>query len=82
MKYQIIIEKRAKKFIEKQPKPQQVRILQAIQKLPEQGDTKSLKGHAGFYRLRVGDYRIIYTVENEKLVVVVTDAGNRGQIYK
>ncbi len=82
MKYQIIIEKRAKKFIEKQPKPQQVRILQAIQKLPEQGDIKSLKGHAGFYRLRVGDYRIIYIVDNEKLVVVVTDAGNRGQIYK
>lgn len=82
MKYQIIIEKRAKKFIEKQPKPQQVRILQAIQKLPEQGDIKSLKCHAGFYRLRVGDYRIIYIVDNEKLVVVVTDAGNRGQIYK
>lgn len=82
MKYQIIIEKRAKKFIERQPKSQQIRILQAVKKLPEQGDIKSLKGHADFYRLRVGDYRIIYIVENEKMTVVVTDAGNRGQIYK
>lgn len=82
MTYRIFIEKRARKFIEKQPKPQQKRILEAIRKLPEQGDIKALKGHTGFYRLRVGDYRIIYIVENEKLVVVVTDAGNRGQIYK
>ena len=31
--------------------------------------------------LRVGDYRIIYTVDNGQLIVRVVDAGNRGQIY-
>ena len=35
----------------------------------------------GFKRLRVGDYRIIYQIENDKLIVRVVDAGNRGQIY-
>ena len=42
---------------------------------------KQLKGHRGLYRLRVGDYRIIYSVDNGKLIVRVVDAGNRGQIY-
>lgn len=40
-----------------------------------------MKGHPGFLRLRVGDYRIIYTVDNGQLIVRVVDAGNRGQIY-
>lgn len=33
-------------------------------------------------RLRVGDYRIIYTVEHGELIVYVIDIGNRGEIYK
>lgn len=41
-----------------------------------------MKGHADLLRLRVGDYRIIYTVDNGELIVCVVDAGNRGQIYR
>ena len=70
MKYQIRIEKDA-----------QTRVLKAIAKLPDEGDRKQMKGHPGFFRLRVGDYRIIYTVDNGQLIVRVVDAGNRGQIY-
>lgn len=33
-------------------------------------------------RLRVGDYRIIYRVDNGRLIVLVIDAGSRGDIYK
>ena len=82
MNYKIIIEKRARKFIEKQPLNQQKRILKGISLLPNEGDIKPLKGIEGFFRLRVGDYRIIYRVENDVLTVIVTDAGNRGQVYK
>ena len=32
-------------------------------------------------RLRVGDYRVVYTVDNGELIVLVIDAGNRGEIY-
>ena len=81
MKYSIVIEKPAERFITKLPRPDKERVLKAIYKLPE-GDTKPLKGHPGRLRLRVGDYRIIYIVDNGKLVVCVIDAGNRGQIYR
>lgn len=54
----------------------------AIHKLPHEGDIKILQGHNGCFRLRVGDYRIIYTVENENLIVHIISIGNRGDIYK
>ena len=84
MKYKIVIEKLAEKFIVKLPKSEKERVLKAIYQLPEGSDIKELKGkkNKGLYRLRVGDYRIIYTIDNGKLIVCVIDAGNRGDIYK
>lgn len=79
--YRIIIKKPAKKFIDKLPKNEKQRIVKAIEKLPEGEDIKKLKGHNNIYRLRVGDYRILYTVDNGEFVVIVINAGNRGQIY-
>lgn len=83
MSYSIQIEKTAAKFIQKLPAPDKERVLKAINKLPDEGDIKQLKGQksAGFFRLRVGNYRIIYTVDHGRLIVCVADAGNRGQIY-
>lgn len=82
MQYRIEIDKRAIKFISKQPQRDRERILAAIYKLPHTGDIKAMRGHEGFYRLRVGDYRIIYTVDHDVLVVRVIEAGNRGDVYK
>lgn len=81
MSYQIIYEKPALKFIKKQSPDQQRRILTAIHALPDHGDIKQLKGHSDLLRLRVGSYRIIYTVDNGQLIVRVIEVGNRGQIY-
>ena len=81
MSYTILYEKAAVKFLKKQPEEQQRRIMEAIHALPERGDIKQLKGHAELFRLRIGSYRIIYTVDHGKLVVCVIDIGNRGQIY-
>ena len=82
MKYRIEINKRALKFIAKQPKRERERIFSALNKLPGEGDIKAMQGRAGLFRLRVGDYRIIYTVDHDVLIVYVIDAGNRGDIYK
>ncbi|WP_330655486.1 type II toxin-antitoxin system RelE family toxin [Butyricicoccus intestinisimiae] len=56
-------------------------MLRAISKLPE-GDVKQLQGNDGLFRLRVGTYRVIYTIDNNRLVITVIDAGNRGQVYQ
>ena len=82
MKYKILIDKPAQKFIMKQPPMQRERLLIAISKLPDDGDRKALRGHAGYYRLRVGDYRVIYSIEQEKLIVRIVTVGNRGDVYK
>lgn len=80
--YQVVIKKPAKKFIDRLPDHEKRRIVAAIERLPNNGDIKKLQGASGYYRLRVGDYRIIYTVDNGALIICVVAAGNRGDIYK
>ena len=80
--YQIIIKKKAKKFIDKLPANERKRVVSAIERLPNGEDIKKLKGYDDLLRLRVGDYRIIYSVDNGKLVVLVIDIDNRGDVYK
>lgn len=81
--YQIVVKKRAKKFIDKLPMNEKRRVVAAIELLPGGTDIKALQGkeNKGLFRLRVGEYRIIFSVDHGKLVVYVIDAGNRGQIY-
>ncbi len=81
MTYKINIKKQAQKFIDKQDKKQQIRIYTAIYNLPN-GDIKLLKGYQTKYRLRVGEYRIIFEWVQNEILITVTDADNRGDIYK
>ena len=80
--YQIIIKKKAKKFIDMLPANEKRRIVSAIELLPNGEDIKKLKGYSDLLRLRVGDYRIIYSIDNGQLIIYVIDIGNRGEIYK
>jgi len=80
--YIIEIKKKAAKYIQKQNKSQQRLLLAAIERLPSESDIAKVEGRKGYYRLRVGDHRVIFTVDNGRLVVVVVDANSRGQIYK
>lgn len=78
--YKIEIEKAAQKFLEKQDKNQRLRLYKAIYKLPDGADIKKLAG-LDLYRLRVGNYRIIYTIENEIRLITIENIDNRGQVY-
>ncbi|MGM9937989.1 MAG: type II toxin-antitoxin system RelE/ParE family toxin [Candidatus Ornithomonoglobus sp.] len=85
MTYEYDIRKKAMKFIRKQDKNRQRQLLTAIYKLPVSGDIKKLEGEDGLYRLRVGDYRVLFELHGKSMEVIlveVTDAGNRGEIYK
>ena len=56
-----------------------MRLKNAIEKLPF-GDVKKLKGYQNDYRLRVGNFRVLFSIEND--IIVVKDVLPRGQAYK
>ncbi|HEY7273031.1 MAG TPA: type II toxin-antitoxin system RelE/ParE family toxin [Actinoplanes sp.] len=61
------------------------RIVAAIDRLavtPRPVGVKALTGHPGLLRIRVGDYRVVYTVRDEQLVVLVIAATHRREIYR
>ena len=73
--------KEAEKFILSQGKTSALRIYNAVNIIPL-GDIKRLQGtkKPALYRLRVGDYRIIFFYNAEDITIVRVD--NRGDIYK
>ena len=85
MEYKVLIRKTALKFIEKQDRRTQERLLKAIKQLPKNGDIKKMRGSDFLYRLRVGDFRVLFEVTPisiEVTLIDVTDVDSRGQIYK
>ena len=56
-------------------------VIETLKTKPYQG--KRLKGKlAGDFSLRLGNYRIIYTVKEERLIIYIIDLGHRSRIYK
>lgn len=53
---------------------------EAIEGLPE-GDVKPLKGSKGSYRLRVGDWRVVYSRPDSD-TILIEQIGPRGEVYK
>lgn len=62
MMYKIVFQKAALKFLKKQDKKTQERLLKAINQLPDGTDIKKLQG-LEMYRMRVGDMRVLYTID-------------------
>jgi mRNA interferase RelE/StbE len=82
--YQIEFLKTAEKEFYKLPKEIQKRIAKKLQSLkinPYLPDVKALKNGQGRLRVRVGDYRIIYKVENDHLVILIIKIGHRKNVY-
>ena len=69
----------AVKHIELLDKPSKLRIKSAIEKIPF-GDIKKLKGFQNEYRLRVGNLRVLFSMEND--IITIRDVLPRGQAYK
>lgn len=85
-RYRIAIERRAEKFLSKlKDVGLKIRFLEAINSLadsPRPPDAKKLAGSEDRYRIRVGNYRIIYEVEDSAILVLVIDIGHRRDIYR
>ena len=59
-----------------------IRKLEALAFNPRPPGCKKLKGGDKEWRLRVGDYRVVYTIDGQKLLVVVTRLRHRGEVYE
>lgn len=70
----------AVKAINGMDKPTKQRIKSALEKLPN-GDIKQLKGVLGSYRLRVGDWRVIFSYPTKETILIEKIAP-RGEVYK
>ena len=85
--YKIDFNKESLKTLSKLNKSTAARIVMAIESLAnnpyESSQTKMMKGYSGdFYRLRVGNYRIIYEIIKDRLLIAVVRIGSRGDVYK
>lgn len=81
--YQVQVSNRASKVLEKLPDAVYQRVVEAIQNLaenPRPAGCKKLKGRLG-YRIRTGDYRVVYEIDDDRLVVLIIDTGHRREIY-
>lgn len=85
MSYRVSILPKAMKGLESLPAKDQSRIRNRIDELAEQprpvGSTK-LAGYANWYRIRVGDYRVVYTIDDTGRVVVVLIIAHRRESYR
>jgi mRNA interferase RelE/StbE len=81
--YKIVVKKSVAKDLKKIPAKDVQRIISAIALLaknPRPQQSKKLSGQER-YRLRQGNYRILYSIEDDKLIVCVVRVGNRKDIY-
>ena len=82
--YKVIFTKSVKKDFRKIPKLEVSKILNEIEGLaknPRSSKTKKLKGEK-LYRLRVGNYRVIYDIQDNLMLIFVVKLGHRSDIYR
>jgi len=85
LKYGIEFKKSAAKALKKIPKSDQKRIGNRIDSLSENSPdpaTTKMKGDNPFHRIRIGDYRIIYEIHGDILLIVVLKIGPRKEVYR
>ena len=82
--YKIEIKKSAAKEIGKLPRVVLKRILERIEALGEEPRPKGCKKLSADekYRIRVGVYRVLYSIDDDRLIIFVVKAGHRKEIYR
>ena len=83
--YKIEWKQSAKKELKKLDKQIIPRILQAVENLannPYSSGSKKLIGSNSIYRIRVGDYRIVYNIKSSVLIIEIIKVGHRREIYR
>jgi mRNA interferase RelE/StbE len=84
-RYSVELKPSARKELERLPGRVIERIfprLEALENEPRPAGCKKLKGGQDEWRIRVGDYRVVYTVDDVKLRVSVTRVRHRSEVYE
>jgi mRNA interferase RelE/StbE len=76
----IELSKEATKVLNRMDKTTRIRLVSAIYKLPD-GDIVSLKGRENTYRLRIGDWRVVYSFKSTDKILI-SKIASRGDVYK
>jgi len=83
--HKITFSKKADKSLRRMPRNAALNIAKKIKQLANDPhrmhNVKKLTNHPG-YRLRVGDWRIVYTVNDNKLLIHIITVKTRGEVYK
>ena len=82
--YSLVIKKSAERELRKVPKEDMRRIADRVRELtqnPRPAGNEKLSGQDR-YRIRQGDYRIVYAVDDERRVVEVIKIGHRREVYR
>lgn len=83
--YVVRYDSRAVKELAKLDKPVARRIVAAVDALqldPRPPAARALVGYTGLWRIRVGDYRVVYTVKDAELVVIALRVAHRSSVYR
>ena len=84
MPYQLIIKRPAEKELDRLPREVRKRIIRRLLTLEQEArpsGSKKLQGQEA-YRLRVGDYRVLYTIDDQEKIVTIFAVGHRGEVYR
>jgi len=83
--YRIDVSATAERQIRKLPKAEQVRVIRVIQGLaldPRPPGCRKLAGQDDVFRVRIGRYRVLYALEDRRLIVIVLKVGDRKDVYR
>lgn len=85
-RYSIQLSNSSKKFLQRSDKVTRERVINVIHALTENPYSypgmMKLSGFEDIFRIRIGKYRLIYQIYDEKLLIFIQDIDSRGDIYK
>ena len=85
MRYTVRMDSRTRKTLDRLPGDMHgrvVRKLEALEENPRPFGVEKLTGPEVLYRVRVGDWRIVYSIRDRELVVIVIRIGHRREVYR
>ena len=85
MRYTVTLERQPQRALDAACGALLERLLAALHALednPRPPGVKKLKGQRDHWRVRVGDWRIVYTIQDRELIVLVLQIGNRREVYR